>query len=281
MKVAARNWQAAAGTVMYQTTPQKNSQTEAETEAAESLKKLQKSSAADKTVQSVSQAEDKEGRDSKDAKASDEENELAMLNRLAESIASQKSKKNDKNGFNTSASTPEDTVGGLAALLARSETRFDVLQVSGKAMRALANLRMAAMASDGDEAKKIARNIKRMEKLIKRIQKKLQHLSKEEQLQRQRQRAEKKQEQEKAQEIEKEIQARRKKRRRDERNYANKQLAEDGKNDQNDMLSSMTDIGTGAPVPELSDVIGSGGADTGGMDLSVPSFESGSIDMLV
>ena len=176
MKVTARNWQTATSSLLYQSVPQTNDNTDVGTKATEGLSESQETAAADKTAQTVSQTSQKEDRNSNDTKASKEENELAMLNRLAESLSSQNSKKSNKNNYNLSSSKPEDTVGGLAALLARSETRFDVLQVSGKAMRALANLKMSYMASDGDQAKKIARTIKRMEKLIKRIQKKLQHL---------------------------------------------------------------------------------------------------------
>ena len=93
--------------------------------------------------------------------------------------------------FNLKSSTPDDSVGQLASMLARAETKMDVLQVYSKAMRALANLKMAGLSSESSDSKKIAQMIKRMEKLIKRIQKKLKHLGKEEQLENQRQKAEK------------------------------------------------------------------------------------------
>ena len=122
---------------------------------------------------------------------------------------------------------PDDSVGLLASMLARAETRIDVQQVSSRAVRALTNLKMAAAASEGADAKKIAQMIKRMEKLMKRIQKKLQHLAKEEQLELRKIRAKKNKETEKVKQIQGELNTRRKKRRKDERNYANKEIAED------------------------------------------------------
>ena len=71
--------------------------------------------------------------------------------------------------FNLKSSTPDDSVGQLASMLARAETKMDVLQVYSKAMRALANLKMAGLSSESSDSKKIAQMIKRMEKLIKRI----------------------------------------------------------------------------------------------------------------
>lgn len=200
----------------------------------------------------------------------EEKQELEALQRLAENI--QNSKDGKKSGFNPKSSSPDESVGQLAALLARSETRFDVLQVSSKAMRALTNLKMSLAAADKDEAKKIAVKIKRMEKLIKRIQKKLQHLGKEEQLELQKQRAQKRQELQKVKDISKELQARRKKRRREERNYAFKELSKDQKEENGEMLSNA--FGSdGSLSPDLSSMI-----ETGGMDLSA-AMEGVSIDV--
>lgn len=166
------------------------------------------------------------------------------------------------------SSSPDDSVGELAAMLARAETRMDVQQVASKAMRALTNLKMSAAASEGKEAKKIARMIRRMEKLIKRIQKKMQHLSKEEQLEYQQKRAEKKMDMQKVKEIREDLQSRRNKRRKDERRYALRELAEDGKTEMNDMISSMT----AAPSPDFSSMEG--------MDMSA-SMEGASMDIMV
>ena len=134
---------------------------------------------------------------------------------------------------------------------------------------------MAALASEGSDAKKIAKMIKRMEKLIKRIGKKLQHLSKEEQLDNQRKRAEKKQQLQKARELAEEISSRRRKRKKDERGYALKEMAEDNKNSAAEVTASLTDaISASTSVPELSSVIDMGGADFsamvgGSVDISV------------
>ena len=70
------------------------------------------------------------------------------------------------------SSAPENSVGQLAAELARAETKIDVQQVLGKATRALASLKMSAYACEGEDAKKALQMVKRMEKLIKKIQKK-------------------------------------------------------------------------------------------------------------
>lgn len=125
------------------------------------------------------------------------------------------------------ASLPDDQVGQLATELANARTRFDVQQVSGKAMRALANLRMAAALCEGRDKARANRMIARMEKLMKRTRVKIRHLDKEEQLERQKRRAEKEQEQKKAGSLRDELNSRRKKRRREEANYAMKEAARD------------------------------------------------------
>ncbi|MCI8659917.1 MAG: hypothetical protein HFG54_06690 [Lachnospiraceae bacterium] len=196
-----------------------------------------------------------------------------MQNRLF--AASGKSSEKSGSNFKMKSSAPDESVGQLASELARAETRMDVQQVSSKAMRALANLKMASVASEGKEAKKIAQMIRRMEKLIKRISKKMQHLSKEEQIENQRKRAEKKEELQKAQELAKELSSRRRKRKRDERGYALKEMAEDNKNSAADVVSSLNSaISASTSVPDLSSV-----ADIGGVDLS--AIAGGSIDISV
>lgn len=152
------------------------------------------------------------------------------------------------------ASVPDDSVGQLAAELARAESRIDVQQVQSKATRALTNLKMSAYACEGDDAKKVAQMIKRMEKLIKRIQKKLKQLNKEEQLENKKTQAEKKQQEQKAEEIRKELRSRRNKRRREERDYALKEMGEDSKLALNDVLSGISaSTGTStASSPDLS-----------------------------
>lgn len=161
---------------------------------------------------------------------------------LAKKI-SEKSADDSKENFKMRSSGPDDSVGQLAAELARAETRLDVQQVYSKAMRALANLKMSALASEGKDAKKVAQMVKRMEKLIKRIQKKLKNLSKEEQLENRRKQAEKQQKMEKEKEIREEIRARKNKRRRDERNYANKEMSEDIKESNQELMSSLAGAG--------------------------------------
>ena len=152
--------------------------------------------------------------------------------------------------MNTSG--PMNSVVELAAMLSNAETLMDVQQVMSKAMRALAELKMAAIGSEGKEAKKYAQQIRRMEKLIKRIQKKIKHLSKEQRLEDQRRKALKKAEMEKAKQIAEELKARRKKRRRDEKHYALKELAEDGRSDSGDLMSAMADALTGGiTTPDL------------------------------
>lgn len=130
-------------------------------------------------------------------------------------------------GGKPKASLPDDQVGQLAAELANARSRFDVQQVAGKAMRALASLRMTAALCEGRDKAKINRMIARMEKLMKRTRVKIRHLDKEEQLERQRRRAEKEQEQKKAGSLRDELNSRRKKRRREEANYAMKEAARD------------------------------------------------------
>ncbi len=208
------------------------------------------------------------------------EDEDILLKKLQEMMAPNKS--SDKNS-KVKSSMPDDSVGELASMLARAETRMDVQQVASKAMRALTNLKMAAAASEGNEAKKIAAMIKRMEKLIKRIQKKLQHLSKEEQIERQSVQAEKKDERKKAEELRKEVQSRRKRRRRDERNYAAKERYEDAKAATAEMVSSMTAaMQTAGSVSAVQAVggIGAGGtlADFAGGDVAAGAV---SLDVMV
>ena len=142
--------------------------------------------------------------------------DMDALSDSLKALSSPNSEKSGSGGFKVKSSAPDDSVGQLAAMLARAETRIDVQQVASRAIRALTNLKMSAAASEGKDAKKIAQMIKRMEKLIKRIQKKLQHLSKEEQLEMRQKKAEKEMQTQKAKEIQEELTARRKKRRKDE-----------------------------------------------------------------
>ncbi len=183
---------------------------------------------------------------------------------LLESASAQNSRSSaaDKpgSGVKMKASGPDNSVGELASMLARAETVMDVQQVLGKAMRALAQLKMCAMCSEGKDAKKYAQQIKRMEKLIKRIQKKLKHLGKEQRIEDQRKRAEKKAEAEKEKQLREELRSRRRKRRRDELRYALKELSEDQKTETGELVSSVTGSMTGSSPSDLSSLVGSEGA---------------------
>ncbi len=172
--------------------------------------------------------------------------------------------------FKMKASGPDNSVGELAAMLSRAETTLDVQQVMSKAMRAMTQLKMCAVASEGKDAKKYARQIKRMEKLIKRIQKKLKHLSKEQRMEEQREKALKNEEKEKAKQIAEELKAHRKKRRREERRYALRELSEDQKESNSELMSSMSDALSAGSTPDISGLTGMGGdlMGAGGVDLS-------------
>lgn len=195
---------------------------------------------------------------------------------------SEPASENSGSDFKMKASTPDDSVGQLASMLARAETKMDVQQVYSKAMKALANLKMAALASESGDAKKIAQMVKRMEKLIKRIQKKLKHLSKEEQMENQRKKAEKAMEEQKEKQIREELRSRRNKRRREEREYALKEISEDNKTATNEVISSMINAVTSTPSLDISSLTGTGSYDaTSGFSADVPVMEGISIDVSV
>lgn len=199
-----------------------------------------------------------------------------ILDRTAEALDSLKSEGNDSD-YRMKGSAPKDSVGQLAAELARAETRLDVQQVMSKAMKALANLKMSAYVCEGADAKKARQMIKRMEKLIKRIQKKMKHLNKEEQMTNDQKRAEKQQQEQKAKQIREELRTRRNRRRRDEREYAMKELNEDNKSQSGELMNSvMAGMHAAAGSPDLSALASAGGA-----DLSAAPGDMGSIDITV
>lgn len=208
--------------------------------------------------------------------SSPEEQNESLFSKLSGLSASQPD--NDSDSFQMRSSASEDSVGQLAAMLARAETKLDVLQVSGKAIRALVNLKASAATAKGDDAKKLAAKIKRMEKLIKRIEKKLKHLDKEESMEREQKRAIEKEEKQKAEQIENELKSRRKKRRKDEKNYANRELAEDEKEANSEMTASLSGI-SGASAPSLDAVSGMDAAMGG--ELSAAVSDAGSLDITV
>ncbi len=199
-----------------------------------------------------------------------------ILDHTAEALDSLKSEGNDSD-YRMKGSAPKDSVGQLAAELARAETRLDVQQVMSKAMKALANLKMSAYVCEGADAKKARQMIKRMEKLIKRIQKKMKHLNKEEQMTNDQKRAEKQQQEQKAKQIREELRTRRNRRRRDEREYAMKELNEDNKSQSGELMNSvMAGMHAAAGSPDLSALAAAGGA-----DLSAAPGDMGSIDITV
>lgn len=205
-----------------------------------------------------------------------------ILEKSASSVMGLNSDSNQSgSGFKMKASGPDNSVGELAAMLSRAETTLDVQQVMSKAMRALAQLKMCAVASEGKDAKKYAQQIKRMEKLIKRIQTKLKHLGKEQRMEEQRKKALKNEEKERAKKIDQELKAHRKKRRREERRYALKEISEDQKTANNELMSSMSDVLSQGSSPDISGLAGMGGdmMAAGGIDLS--SMGGMSIDISV
>ncbi len=200
------------------------------------------------------------------AKAGIEAKETDFLSRNTDSVTGL-SPQDTGSGLQMKSSAPDDSVGQLAAELARSETQLDVRQVMSKAMKALTNLKMSSCMCEGKEAKKIAQMIRRMEKLIKRIQKKIKLLGKEEQLENRQKRAEKQKQFETAEQIRDDLRGRRRKRHRDEREYARKELIEDSRTESNEMIDSMMQS--------------MGFSETGGMDLSAVLGDMGSIDITV
>lgn len=179
------------------------------------------------------------------------------------------------------ASLPDDNIGQLASELARGETKFDVLQVSSKAMRAMANIRMAAPLLEGDDKAKAEQMIRRMNRLLKRIRTKTRQLDKEEQLQKRQERAEKRKEEAKARTLSSELRNKRNKRRKEERDYAQKEVHESGKNGTES--SPLPGTGTVSGTVPAS-VTGTAGADIAA--ISVPAdaalaAESLSVDISV
>lgn len=189
------------------------------------------------------------------------------------------------NGTNKiKASVPDDNVAQLASELANCQTKLDVQQVSGKAMRALAGLRMSGALSEGKDKEKIAQMIRRMQKLIKRIRIKMKGLTKEEELEKRRKRAEEEQKEREAREIKDELRNRKNKRQRDERDYAMKEAARGGQEAAAESVLPGMDkgmpslpSGVGAPLPALAGEVVSIAADAG----AAPAVESVSLDVTV
>ena len=192
------------------------------------------------------------------------------------------SSRNDTNKIK--ASVPDDNVAQLASELANCQTKFDVQQVSSKAMRALANLRMSGALSEGKDKEKIAQMIRRMQKLIKRVRIKMKGLTKEEELEKRRKRAEEEQKEREAREIKDELRNKRDKRQRDERDYAMKEAARGGQETVAESVLPGMDkgmpslpSGVGAAVPAVAGGVVSIAADAG----AAPAVESVSLDVTV
>lgn len=156
------------------------------------------------------------------------------------------------------ASVPDDNVAQLASELANCQTKLDVQQVSSKAARALASLRMSGALSEGKDKEKIAQMIRRMQKLIKRARTKLKNLTKEEDLERRQKRAEEKKREQEARTLQNELRNKRNKRHKDEWDYARKEAAQGNQSNAADNILpgiqgqsaplTLPTAGTAAPV---------------------------------
>lgn len=163
----------------------------------------------------------------------DEEQVQAVLDERAEQMEAARSPFSASSGSDASApgnnkikaSVPSDNIAQLASELANCQTKFDVQQVSSKAMRAMANLRMSGALTEGKDKEKVAQMIRRMQKLLKRVRTKMKNLTKEEELEKRQKRAEEERKEREAREIKNELRSRRNKRHRDERDYAMKEAA--------------------------------------------------------
>lgn len=237
-----------------------------------------------KSVYKADQRQEKKGMDSADGQQEDKEEISVYAKKATQNTpwgnpagAAQKQAVNPSgNSGKIKASIPDDQVGQLASELANSETKFDVQNVSSKAMRALANLRMSGALSEGEDKKKIAQMIRRMEKLLKRVRTKMKNLTKEEQLENQQKQAQERKKEQEARELRDELRTRRTKRRRDERNYALKETARDAQNAAAANASLPT---TGAAAPSLpsAEILSAASS----VDVAAVSAESVSLDVTV
>lgn len=279
MKVTMRNYQPAAGTGLYK-------------KQEASLAKGAENKMGNTTQACISQ----NGKVDGEEQAIIGWNDIAGKDEDPNSISSLLEQAKESSNFKVSVSAPKDSVGQLATELARAESRMDVVQVSSKTMRALANLKMSYVLSEGKDKEKIAQMIRRMERLTKKIHKKMRHLTNEEQLELQRKRAEKQQELERESEIRNEIRRRKTKRRREEHNYASKEMDEDRKQALQDTISAMAGSMGSASSAQLAAMAASTGnaaasaassaAAAAGVDayvaaMDAPAMDSGSVDVAV
>lgn len=171
------------------------------------------------------------------------------------------------------SSLPDDQVGALAIQLANSQTKLDVQQVSAKALRSLASLKMCYISCDEKDKKKVLQMIRRTEKLIKRIRTKMRCLTKEEDLEKRRKKAEKKEQEQEARELQDELRSRQRKRRREEWDYALKESTQNNNSSDNIPLPVSS---AGAPT-----TVGTVDASVSADVASAMAAESVSLDVTV
>ncbi len=273
MTIGASNWQPGQGSVRYksavlETAREKIQEAGYGKETAENVEET-----AGNAKAAAGGAEETAGKVFGEQEGKGQEADTDVLTKHLEAF-SRETSGDTGGGMKMKASTPDDSVGSLAAMLARAETKLDVQQVSSKAMRALINMKAAAPYCEEGDKRKVQRMIKRMEKLLKQINKKLKALGKEEELQRRKEKAAKKQDEVKEKQLENELLTRRKKRRKEERSYAMRELAEDNKEAANEMTQALAQgmssspAGGGSLSADIGSVAGAGaaaaGAGTGG-----------------
>lgn len=305
MKVTMRNWQPAASSSQYKNPARSTDQESVSKKEPEvwmeagtnPYRHVDHKSQINAFHPVQDQAQDEKGL--LNAMLGQDQEKESLLSSLLEKEQEQKSlfdslleQAKGSSNFKASVSMPDDSVGQLATELARSETKMNVLQVSSKAMRALANLKMAYALSEGKDKEKIGQMIRRMQKLTKQIQKKVKNLSKEEQLELRRKHAEERQEMEKELEIRKEIRSRRKKRRREENNYAAKEVGQDRKEALQETMEAMAAGMGGLSSAGLSVAAGVSGTASSAAAISVgteaytasmeaPMVDSVSVDVAI
>lgn len=292
MKISMRNWQPAAGNTRYKNqaasaaadmgsvqntdtraTDEPNSSADTKTQKNSSASVLRQEQERQSLLDSILEQQKQDQKSFLSAMLGQEQEKESLLSSLL-------GQAKESSGFKVSVSMPDDSVGQLATELARSESKMDVQQISSKAMRALATLKMAYALSEGKDKEKIAQMIRRMQKLTKQIRKKVKNLTKEEQLELQRKHAEERREMEKETEIRKEIAARRKKRRREENNYAAKEVGQDRKEALQETMDAMAaGIGgsssAGLPAaPGVSSIAVSSAAIAAGTEAYTASMEN-------
>ncbi len=179
------------------------------------------------------------------------------------------------------SSVPDDQVGTLAIQLANSQTKMDVQQVSGKAMRSLVNLKMCCISCDEKDKKKVLQMIRRTEKLIKRIRTKIRCLTKEEDLEKRRKKAEEKERQQEAKDLQDELRSRQRKRRREEWDYALKESTQHG-DSSGSLPLPLSGAGAASSLPSgISAAAGAASAPASADAAAAVAAESAALDVTV